>query len=370
MRVRSRACVAALAGLVEMAWAGGLRAEVVPPIAPLVAASPLAPATFPTVVDLVGPYPDRAPLWRAADPVLQRNLEHALERIHLMAATERLSLGVALVDITDIDSPRVAAINGDHMMYAASLPKIAILLAAFERIAAGQMVLDNRTDFLLKAMIRVSSNKAAAMMMEKVGIPFIADVLAAPRYRLYDESHNGGLWAGKAYAQDGLWQRDPLHNLSHGGTPMQVARFYYLLETEQLVSPEHSRQMKAILGNPGINHKFVKGMKEVDPDAQLFRKSGSWANWHSDSAIVERAGRRYIAVALAEDPDGRRWLERLIRAFDEVIFTTPLLQQVAAPSVGEIALAAPAPAAPADHADVGDVGGLTRLPKLRYSIRR
>jgi beta-lactamase class A len=324
----------------------------------------LAPGVTPTVVDLVGPFPDRAPLWGSVDPVLQRNLEEAIDRIQLLRAVETLRLGAALVDITDLDAPRVAAVNGDHMMYAASLPKIAILLAAFERIAAGQMALDSRTDFLLKAMIRVSSNKAASLMMEKVGIPFIADVLAAPRYRLYDESRNGGLWAGKAYAQDGLWQRDPLHNLSHGATPMQIARFYYLLEAGELVSPEHSRQMKAILGNPGINHKFVKGMQSVDPDAQLFRKSGSWANWHSDSAIVEHRGRSYIAVALCDDPDGRRWLERLIRAFDEVIFTTPVIQQAAVPVVSEIALAAPPP--PAEEGGTG----LTRLPKLRYSIRR
>jgi beta-lactamase class A len=53
----------------------------------------------------------------------------------------------------------------------------------------------------------------------------------SPRYRLYDPRHYGGLWVGKDYAKSGLWRRDPLHNLSHGATAMQVARFYYLLKT-------------------------------------------------------------------------------------------------------------------------------------------
>lgn len=286
-----------------------------------------------TAIDLVGPFPDRAPLWDRVDPLLQRGLERAIDGLGLGAATAQMRLAVSLVDITDVAEPRVAALNGDHMMYAASLPKIAILLAAFERIAAGQLRLDEGNEFLLKAMIRVSSNRAASAMMQRVGVPFIADVLAAPRYRLYDESHNGGLWVGKEYAQDGLWQRDPLHNLSHGATPMQIARFYYLLETGQLVSPEHSRQMKRILGRPGINHKFVKGMRAIDPEAKLYRKSGSWANWHSDSAIVERGGRSYIAVALADDPRGKSWLEKLIGAFDEVIFATPRTQQVRSPAL-------------------------------------
>jgi beta-lactamase class A len=351
MRVRSRRRVALALGLsLSAALAAEAEAQARrlflrwPPIIASEPAEPAAPvvpppaATHQTVVDLVGPFRDAAPLWGRMDPFLQSNLESAVEQLQLTPAIESQKLAVSLTDITDLEEPRVAALNGDFMMYAASLPKIAILLAAFERIAAGEMALDYNTEFLLKAMIRLSSNRAAAAMMERVGLPFIADVLTSPRYRLYDEAHNGGLWAGKAYAQSGLWQRDPLHNLSHGGTAMQIARFYYLLETGQLVSPEHSQRMKAILGHPGIDHKFVKGMKEVDPDARLFRKSGSWANWHSDSAIVERAGRRYIAVALCDDPNGRVWLERLIRAFDHVIFSTPTLQQVRAPIGSELAL--------------------------------
>jgi len=370
MRDLNRAWVAVAAGLVVWAMPGPDRAEALdlfapftlgsrPEVTAVTAATP--PPAF-TTLDLVGPFPDRAPLWRDVDPLLQSSLVKMIGQIGLMPAAERLNLALALVDITDVNSPRVAAINGDYMMYAASLPKIAILLAAFERIAAGQLVLDAHTLAVLKAMIRYSSNTAASEMMGKVGLPFIADVLSSPRYRLYDESHNGGLWAGKAYAQEGLWQRDPLHNLSHGGTPMQIARFYYLLETGQLVSPEYSQQMKEILGHPGIIHKFVKGMKERDPDALIFRKSGSWANWHSDSAIVERAGRRYIAVALSDDPDGRHWLEVLIQAFDTVIFSTPVVQRASAPPVSAIALVAP------PTSDEG-VAQMPRLLKPRYSLR-
>src|SRR5262245_32183284 len=225
MRDRSRACVAVAAGWLVWATVGPDRAEALDLFAPFTLGSgPSVPAVAPppprgvTAVDLIGPFPDRAPLWRKVDPLLQASLVKMIGQIGLMPAAEHLHLALALVDITDVSTPRVAAINGDYMMYAASLPKIAVLLAAFERIAAGQLALDPHTEALLKAMIRYSSNTAASELMQKVGIPFIADVLSAPRYRLYDESHNGGLWAGKAYAQEGLWQRDPLHNLSHGGT--------------------------------------------------------------------------------------------------------------------------------------------------------
>jgi beta-lactamase class A len=102
-----------------------------------------------------------------------------------------------------------------------------------------------------------------------------------------------------------------------------VARFYYLLETGNLVSPEASRKMKEILSRPGIDHKFVAGLASVAPGAQIYRKSGTWAQWHSDSAIVEHDGRRYIAVALAEDPAGGLWMREIIVALDRLILEGP-----------------------------------------------
>jgi len=226
---------------------------------------------------------------------------------------------VVLVDITDPDCPRLAYANPNHMMYAASLPKIAILLGAFERIGRGEMELDAPTLEKLKQMIRRSSNDAATEMLNRVGQDFLLEVLQSPRYRLYDPEADGGLWVGKEYSKSSARRRDPLHHLSHGATALQVARFYYLLETGQLVSPEHSRTMKAILGNPEINHKFVKGLKSLHPDSTIYRKSGTWQDFHCDSALIEHEGHRYIAVALSQSPDGGRWLSELIVAMDNLI---------------------------------------------------
>jgi len=265
----------------------------------------------------------QAELWNYVDAGLQQRLEYRLKTIGLDSAVRRKTLSVTVVDITYPDRPRVAAVNGDHMMYAASLPKIAILLAAFEQVQAGRLVLDENTKSALDHMIRRSSNRAASYMMDRIGKEYIANVLRSPRYRLYDVNHNGGLWVGKNYASTGLWRRDPLHNLSHGATTMQVARFYYLLETGNLVSPEHSRHMKRILSNSAIDHKFFRGIKQVYPYASVYRKSGTWKHWHADSAIIEHDGRRYIAVALAESPQGGEWLQKVIVAADGIVFAQP-----------------------------------------------
>ncbi len=267
--------------------------------------------TFPTLRD-------------ARNPKLQAQLEKRLKRLKLDAAVQRGDLAVALVDVTDPQHPGLAQVNGDNMMYAASLPKIAILLAAFERVQEGKLQLNDENRQLMTEMIRNSSNSAATTLIHKVGREYINNVLRSPKYRLYDTRYNGGLWVGKEYAQGVAYQRDPLHNLSHGATAIQVARFYYLMETGQLVSPEYSREMKAIMGDPAIHHKFVKGLEANFPDAHIYRKSGTWRNWHADSAIVEHEGRTYIAVALAQSPQGGEWLKNLICELDGIILHQPL----------------------------------------------
>ena len=280
-------------------------------------------------LDRIAPFEDQAPLWDYVDPKLEALVLEELGKLGLQHAVRRRKLAAVLVDISNVEKPRVASINGDVMLYAASLPKIAVLLGAFEKIAEGRMKLDARTEQSLEDMIRVSSNSAATAMMNEVGKDYIARVLLSPRYRLYDPKHNGGLWVGKDYAKAGLWKRDPLHNLSHGATAMQVARYFYMLQTGKLVTPEYSEKMKKILSNPGIYHKFVGALQQVNPAADLFRKSGSWRTYHSDSIIVERGQRAYIAVALSDSPEGKHWLKKIIVAFDGIIFGKSWLHQMA-----------------------------------------
>ncbi len=281
------------------------------------------PLIYFTIICLIavpaGATPKLPGLAESCDPVLQKSLEICLSELKLDKAAQQKRLSVALVDITDPKSPRMASINPNEMMYAASLPKIAILLGAFDRISRGDMVLDDETREKLTLMIRNSSNQAATDMLNRVGKEYLAKLLQSPRYRLYDPKRNGGLWVGKEYGKAPAWKRDPLHNISHGATALQVARFYYLLENGLLVSPEMSREMKEILGNPAIHHKFVKGLEQKHFKSRIYRKSGTWKIHHADSAIIEHDGRKYIAVAMAESPRGGEWLSDLIVALDDLI---------------------------------------------------
>jgi beta-lactamase class A len=94
-----------------------------------------------TLIIAVPVYAGKLPtdLTESCDPVLQKGLEKCLSSLNLKKATHHKSLSIVLVDITDPSAPRMAYVNPNEMMYAASLPKIAILLGAFERISNGEI---------------------------------------------------------------------------------------------------------------------------------------------------------------------------------------------------------------------------------------
>ncbi len=133
------------------------------------------------------------------------------------------------------------------MVYAASLPKIAILLGALVEAERGRFALDTEHVAAMTNMIRFSSNEDATRVLKWVGEGRLLDILQSERFRLYDPAGGGGLWVGKGYGKDEAYQRDPVRNLSHGATAYQVARLYYLLANNALLTPRFNEFMKWML---------------------------------------------------------------------------------------------------------------------------
>ncbi len=263
-------------------------------------------------------------LWDRFDEDFQQALAIALRqefRGQYKRAVEDKKVALVVVDITDVQNPKVAGVNQDIMLYAASLPKIAILLGAFVQIERGEMPFDDETRAQMTRMIRNSSNKDATAVLNRVGFENLAQILQSEKYRLYDLQRNGGLWVGRDYSGGPRWKGDPLHNISHGATAMQAARFYYLAETGRLVADQYLADFVEIMSKPGIGHKFVKGVKQSNPDAEILRKSGTWRGFHADSGIIinKARGYKYIIVALVEHPAGNDGLARFAMVVDQTM---------------------------------------------------
>jgi beta-lactamase class A len=267
----------------------------------------------------VCPLAAQSELQQNTDYTLQRSLERTVQELGLRPALRENRLAVALVDVTEPQRPRYAAVNDTVMMYAASLPKIAIILAGFERISAGLLEYTPAVRQMFTRLVRFSSNVDASKAIQTIGFDYISRVLTCNAYRLYDPRLNGGLWLGKAYGgPNDYWKADPLHHISHGATALQVARFFLMLDQGKLVNPAYSAEMKEILSKPAIEHKFVKGLAAIGV-RDVYRKSGTWQDWHSDAALVEHNGHKYIAVALMKDQRGGEVLPKLIQGLDRLI---------------------------------------------------
>ncbi len=232
-----------------------------------------------------------------------------------LVAADRLS--VALVIDRPGEQPQLAMFNGHNMVYAASLPKIAILLGAMVAAERGELVLSPELTDDLNRMIRSSCNPCATRALAAVGRERLLEILQEPRFAFYDSDRAGGLWVGKDYAPSPAYHRDPIKNLSHAATPYQVARLYYRLEKGSLLESRYEILMKDMLDRPAMAHKFVAGLAP-QVGVIAMRKSGSWEIHHSDSVLVRGEGYNYIAVALVADEQGEAILQSLIQQLDQL----------------------------------------------------
>jgi beta-lactamase class A len=249
------------------------------------------------------------------DSALQTRLDDidtTLRARHGMTA-EHTALGVL-----DLQHLRLAMLRPDWMEYAASVPKIGILLAWFQLRPESATNLDAATRHDLGLMTKASSNEAASRFSRELGLRQIQRVLDS--YHFYDAQHGGGLWMGKHYGRGDERIGDPLGDNSHAATVRQLLRFYLMLEQGKLVSPAASRTMREIFASPDIPHdniKFVQGL--AGRDVQLLRKWGTWEDWRHDAAVITAPGRHYILVALTHHPKGDDYLVDLAREVDEVM---------------------------------------------------
>jgi len=259
-------------------------------------------------------------LYSRVDPPLQADMEKRLNANPEWARLIRSKkLAIGLVDLSG-EQPRFARVNGNQMMYAASLPKIAILLGTYVSFEDGSLAETEEIHKDLADMIRVSSNSAATRLIDKVGMTKIQTVLKDPQYGFYDAKRGGGLWVGKRYASAGPRVGDPIFNISHGATATQVCRFFYLLASHRLINAERSMQMLNDLSDPHLHHKFVSQLDERAPGAEMYRKSGTWKQWHSDAIMVHGSKwRDYILVGLVESENGEGILRQVLPAMEEII---------------------------------------------------
>jgi hypothetical protein len=257
----------------------------------------------------------RLPAEAPVDPELQADL--AAIDAELCTALE-ISPEQRAVGVLRLNDQKLAWIQPEAMFYAASVPKIIILAAYMDQQPLGAELPADVTREL-ELMIKRSDNALAAKYGELVGLEQLEEFVRSKRYHFYDEDAGGGFWVGKHYSKASPRVGDPLFDHSHGATVRQCLRYYLMLEQGRLVNAEASAQMRAIFAAPGVEHldsKFVKGL--AGRHVQISRKSGTWEDWHLDTARVTRdGGPVYVLVGMVHHPRGAEYLEGLARRVDD-----------------------------------------------------
>jgi beta-lactamase class A len=293
----------------------------------IVAVAALAAATTPGPVAAAEPAPATRPVVDAAyaldfdtpvDAKLQAKLAEIDAALRARFDMTNAQTAVGLLDLTG--RPRLAVLRPDREEYAASVPKVGILLAYFDAHPEAATRLDPAVRHDLGLMAKASNNEMAAKFSRELGLVEIQKVLT-DKYHLYDVARGGGIWVGKHYGKDAERHPSPVGHNSHAATVRQLLRFWLMLEQGKLVSPEASSTMREIFASPDIPHdeiKFVKGL-EGRPGVQIVRKWGSWEDYLHDTAVVTAPGRHYVLVALTRHPKGDAYLEALAQQVDDVM---------------------------------------------------
>jgi beta-lactamase class A len=249
------------------------------------------------------------------NPALQAKLE---EIDATLRAAQGMTPQQTAVGVLDLNTLRLAMIHPDREEYAASIPKIGILLTYFQLHPEAATNSNPGTRHELGLMTKASNNEIAAKYSRELGLKQIQTVLDS--YHFYDTNHGGGLWVGKHYGQSDERYGSPVADNSHAATVRQLLRYFLMLEQGRLVSPAASQTMREIFASPDIPHddiKFVKGL--AGRNVQLIRKWGSWEDWQHDAAIVSGGERHYILVALTQHPRGDDYLIEFAQAVDDLL---------------------------------------------------
>lgn len=268
------------------------------------------------IASLVALVPQRAragvaipgPLW---------SLQHALHQV------TREAPGRVAMEIKDLRTGYISAVNPNAVMPAASTIKIPVMVEVFRQMEEGRFDLNRRVELLatdrdwgsgslcdapvgstypvsqlLQAMISVSDNTAANMLIRLVGRRNINREM----YRLgLRHTDLGG------YIKTDAWTiRDTLRT-----TPADMVSILYQMAREKLVDPWSSRQMIAILENDQINTLLPEPL----PDIPIAHKTGSLHDTLDDVGIVYATGAPYVIAVMTTDLPtlsvGRRFIHRV-----------------------------------------------------------
>lgn len=257
------------------------------------------------------------PSYYVADPQLSQQLETMVKDLGLDRDFEVGEDGIEQISLAVIDlngeTPRLSGVNYDNFIYPASIYKIYVAAEILRQIAIDSLNLDDSyrvqspndvdktkeiendprallqhgdsvtVNYLLDLMITRSDNTASNCLIDIAQRPKINNLMQ--RYH----------WQGSEVTRKFLSRKfeDPNYKEAEGTMTcaLHAADFMYKVQTNQLVNPWVSMQMKTLLGRQLDKSKLAAGMPE---NVMYYHKTGWWSYWTNDVGIVDDGQTKYI----------------------------------------------------------------------------
>jgi beta-lactamase class A len=239
-------------------------------------AASVKPKATPTAKPTAAPTP-------AASPLQQRIAAEALR-----VGGPDVHVGAAAINLT---SGEKIGLRAEEAFPSASVMKLPILVELERQIAAGTLSWTESLRAEVGAMVAVSDNSAANQIASAIHPQSVNDTMAKL-----------GL-AGTHFLNLFSDARSPGQPGMNQTTPGNMARLLELIATDQMVNPQVSGDIRALLSRNVDRSKIVR---LLPPDARVAHKSGWYDGVANDVGIVtvDRVPARWVIAVFTENlPD-------------------------------------------------------------------
>ena len=223
---------------------------------------------------------------------------------------EQISFAVIMLNKNE---PVFGGVNYNNFIYPASVYKMYVAAEVLHQVSNGEYTLSTlftvkspndvdgakeifndprpllkdgdtvTVNYLLDLMITRSDNSAANCLIDLAARPRISELM-----------HKYG-WNGSEVTRKFLKRKfeDPGYENIKGTETcaLHAADFMYRIETNQLVNPWVSKQMKTFLGRQLDKSKIAQGLPQ---NTMYYSKTGWWSYWTNDVGIVDDGKVKYI----------------------------------------------------------------------------
>jgi beta-lactamase class A len=213
-------------------------------------------------------------------------------------------VGVAALNLV---SGEKLAWHADDQFPSASVMKLPLLVELERQVAAGNVSWTESLRAEVSAMIAISDNTAANEVASVVHPAAVNDTMASLGL---SGTHFVNLF------NDARSSTNPGENAT---TPSNMARLLQLIATDQIVSPQVSGDIRALMARNADRSKLVR---LLPPDAQVSHKSGWYDGVANDVGIVtvDRVPTRWVIAVFSEnDPDAEAG-NQLVAAISRAVY--------------------------------------------------